>query len=153
MPTALDTPRRVAFGFIAGFLATLVFHQLTLLVLSVTGIAPFGAYPMSPVPPLGVPAVLSLAFWGGVWGVVFAFLHDRFPAGTAYWIAAFLFGGLATTLIALFVVAPLKGQPMAAGGDLTIWLVAFLINGAWGLGTGVFLRMLTARFGRRTWWS
>lgn len=38
---------RLLFGFVAGFLATLIFHQLTLTVLWFAGMAPFGPFPMA----------------------------------------------------------------------------------------------------------
>ena len=146
----LDSGRRALLGFVAGFLATLVFHQFTLLLLYVMNVSPFGAFPTAPTAPLGVPTVLSLAFWGGVWGVLYVFAHHRFPAGTGYWIAALLFGGLLTSLVALFVVSPLQGGPIAAGGNVRVLLVVFLINGAWGVGTGLFIDWLAAPFGARS---
>ena len=60
------TARRVAPGFIAGLVAVLVFHQGALLVLHLGGLAPAFPWRLDPVPPFGVPAVLSAASWGGV---------------------------------------------------------------------------------------
>lgn len=37
---------RILFGFIAGFLATVIFHQLVLALLGWAGIAPFGPFSM-----------------------------------------------------------------------------------------------------------
>lgn len=146
----LDPARRAALGFVSGLLATLVFHQLALALLHAIGLAPFGPYPMAPTAPLGVPTVLSLAFWGGVWGILYVFVHHRFPGGAGYWIAAFLFGGLLTSIVALFVVSPLQGGPVAAGGNAVVLLVVLLINGAWGVGTGLFVRWLAGPFGARS---
>jgi hypothetical protein len=64
--------RRGLRGFLAGFLATLIFHQLTLAALWAAGVAPLGPFSVTATRPFGVPAMLSLAFWGGVWGVLFA---------------------------------------------------------------------------------
>lgn len=138
------TALRPLAGFAAGTLAVLVFHQLTLAVLYAAGVAPFAPYDLDPVPPFGVPGFVSAAFWGGVWGVVFALLDHRFPAGR-YWTAAFLFGAVLPTLVALFLVVPLKGGPAGAGFDPVVWLTALLVNGAWGLGTGLGLRMFSER--------
>ena len=135
--------RRLLFGFIAGFLATLIFHQLTLAVLWGLGIAPFGPFNFAAVPPLGIPAVISLAFWGGVWGIVYALIDRRFPAGSGYWLAAFLFGAILPTLVALLIVLPLKGMAIGGGWSPMLWLTAALINGAWGIGTGVFLKLFS----------
>src|SRR5512143_377672 len=70
---------RLIAGFLAGFLATLLFHQLTLALLWRLGVAPFGPFPMGTTWPFSIPAVWSLAFWGGIWGVLFALVERRFP--------------------------------------------------------------------------
>jgi hypothetical protein len=146
--TAMSFPTRSLFGgFIAGFLATLIFHQLALALLWVVGVAAFGPFSMTATQPLGVPAVFSLAFWGGIWGIVFASIDGKFPRGGAYWFWAFLFGTILPSLVALLVVLPLKGQPMGGGWNPLLLLTAFLINGAWGVGTGLFLKALSGWFG------
>src|SRR4051812_49930111 len=78
-------------GFIAGFLGVLIFHQLMLGLLHLIGLTAGQPYALRLVPPFGVPAVLSAAFWGGIWGIVFVAVHHRFPRGSTYWVAAFLF--------------------------------------------------------------
>ncbi|HEY9448012.1 MAG TPA: hypothetical protein VIQ62_13150 [Burkholderiales bacterium] len=136
-------------AFVAGFLAVLIFHQPALAVLNSIGFVPARIYSMQGTTPFGVPQVISLAFWGGVWGILLALVEPRFPRGAGYWIAAFLFGAILPTLVAWFVVATLKGQPLAAGGDGRLMITGLLINGAWGLGTALLLqlgwRMRTAR--------
>lgn len=132
------------FGFIAGFLSVFVFHQVAVALLSAFGMAPISAFNTQPVPPFGVPAVLSAAFWGGVWGIVFALAQTRFPRGGGYWVAALVFGAVLPTLVALLIVTPLKGGPIGAGWQPHIWLFAAIVNGAWGVGTGVFLRLFPA---------
>lgn len=134
--------RRGLRGFLAGFLATLIFHQLTLAALWGAGIAPLGPFSMAATRPFGVPAVLSLAFWGGVWGVLFAFVDGLFPRGGGYWAAALLFGAVLLSLVALLVVLPLKGQHLTGGWPLPVLETAFLVNGAWGIGTGLILQTL-----------
>jgi hypothetical protein len=135
--------RRLMAGFAAGFLATLVFHQLTLALLWSAGLAPFGPFSMAATRPLGVPAVFSLAFWGGVWGIVFALVDSRFPRDQRYWTMAFLFGAIVPSLVTLLIVLPLKGQPLGGGWRPSLLLTAFLINGAWGIGTALFLKALS----------
>ncbi|MBI5557182.1 MAG: hypothetical protein HY885_06045 [Deltaproteobacteria bacterium] len=137
--------QRLCFGFIAGFLATLIFHQLTLTLLWAVNLAPFGPFSMMATKPLGMPAVFSLAFWGGIWGMVFALIDCRFPAHAAYWLTAFLFGAIFPSLVALLVVLPLKGKPMGGGWHPPLLVTAFLINGAWGVGTGLILKLLSRR--------
>ena len=134
------------FGFIAGFFATLIFHQLTLAVLWGLGLASFPPYSMALTHPFGVPAVFSLSFWGGVWGILFALIQRGFPRDGAYWAAAFLFGAIFPSLVAFLVVMPIKGRAMGGGWHLSLLITAFLINGAWGVGTGLILKALSTRF-------
>jgi hypothetical protein len=136
--------RWLVVGFVSGFLAVLVFHQGALAVLHAMQWTPAGPYPMRAVAPFGVPQVLSLAFWGGVWGVLLAATLARLD-GAKLVVAATIFGAVLPTLVAWFVVAPLKGQPAAAGFAMPGMLVGPIVNAAWGLGTGLGLLW----FGRR----
>ena len=137
---------KIVAGFIAGFLATLIFHQLALASLKAIYGAPLSVYSMKPTSPFGVPAVFSLAFWGGIWGIFYGLIHQRFPGGAGYWLVAFLFGAVLPTLAALLIVLPVKNMPLAGGWNPMLWLTAFLINGVWGIGTGIFLKFLFHRF-------
>ncbi len=134
---------RLGCGFVAGFFATVVFHQIGLALLHMAGLARGGAYDMRGAPPLGVPAVIQLAFWGGVWGIAFAFVERaiaRCPGG--YWLGAVLFGAILPTLVFWFVVLPLKGLPVGNGFHFPGAAVALIVDGLWGLGTAVFLSLL-----------
>lgn len=141
---------RFVFGFVAGFLATLIFHQLTLWVLWGAGVAPFAPFSMAATKPFGLPAVFSLAFWGGLWGILFSFIDRTFPRNGGYWVAAFFFGAILPSAVALLVVLPLKGRAMGGGWHLPLLVTALLINGAWGIGTGLILRTLSGRVIART---
>ena len=140
---SVSAPLRICLGFAAGFTATLVFHQLMLALLWGSGIAPAAPFGMAPTRPFHVPAVISLSFWGGIWGIIFAFLEKFFPRH-GYWVVAILFGAVLPSFFALFMVFPLKGLPMAGGWKPLLFLIAFLVNGAWGWGTAIFLRVFVA---------
>lgn len=144
-------PAMLALGFIAGFLATLTLHQITIGLLAAAGVIPSGPYSMRPIPPFGVPAVLNLAFWGGVWGCVWALVADRMPRNLPLWLAGLIFGAIAPTLFGWFVVAPLKGQPVAQGFNLARMWIGPLVNGMWGLGTALIYDFARQRFGARRW--
>jgi hypothetical protein len=133
---------RVILGFVAGFLAVLTFHQLTGGLLAALGLSPNWPYQMRPVPPFGIPQCLSLAFWGGVWGILYAFLLPRLPRSLPGWAWATIVGAIALPMVAWFVVAPIKGQPLMAGGNPGAIARGLFINAIWGLGTYVFLRLL-----------
>ena len=129
-------------GLVTGFLAVLVFHQIALLLLHLAGIVEATPWRLTPVPPLGVPAVISAAFWGGGWGIIFVLIEPRLGRGAGYWLFGFLFGAIAPTLVAWLVVGPLKGRPAGAG---LVWpgvIVGPIVNGAWGFGTALLLRLL-----------
>ena len=128
-------------AFIAGFVSTLAFHQGVLWLLYTGGFSQRAPWNMTPVPPFNSPAVISLAFWGGVWGIV-SWALIRASRGGAYWIKALVIGALGPSLVAWFVVMPIKGMGLAGGWDPKIIVGAVLLNGAWGLGVALLMRLL-----------
>jgi hypothetical protein len=131
--------KRALLGFVAGFVATLVFHQIALQLLHMAGMAPNPAWPMKPVPPFGVPQVISLAFWGGVWGAIMIPVIDRRRG--AYYAIAIVFGAILPTLVAWFLVAPLKHQPVASGWNPQRMMIGPIVISAWGFGTAALYRL------------
>jgi hypothetical protein len=127
-------------AFAAGFISTLIFHQGLLGLLFLAGVAyPRAPFDLEPVGPLGVPSVISLAFWAGVWGVaLWPLLRTR--RGAAFWAGSVLLGAVGPSLVGWFVVMPLHGQPPAAGGNPNVIVGALLLNAAWGLGYGLLMR-------------
>jgi hypothetical protein len=125
--------------FAAGGLAVPLFHQPMLALMKAIGFIDRAPYAMDPTEPFGVPQLLSLSFWGGVWGLILLLVLRRMT-GPKYWIVAAVFGAIAPTLVAGFVVAPLKGQ--AAGGNVKMAITGFAVNAAWGIGTALLARMM-----------
>src|SRR5689334_3442777 len=134
--------RLLGMAFVAGFLAVIVFHQPMLSLLHALGLTPARAYAMRPTPPLGVPQVISSAFWGGIWGMILVLLGARPGTGPRLYVLSVLFGALVLTSVAWFIVAPLKGQPLAAGWIPARMVIGPLVNGAWGLGLALLLDLL-----------
>jgi hypothetical protein len=128
-------------AFIAGFVSTLVFHQGVLALLYLAGAVPRTPYDLGAVPPLGIPAAISLAFWGGVWGAAIWPLLKN-VAGAAYWVRALVIGAIGPSAVALFIVYPLKGMPMAGGWNPKVIIAALILNGAWGVGVALLMRLL-----------
>jgi hypothetical protein len=127
-------------AFVAGFVSTLVFHQGLLAILHAAG-APRRPYAMKPTWPLGIPEVVSLAFWGGVWGIaLWQLIAGR--SGASYWLVALVLGAILPSAVALLVVMPLKGMRVAGGGDPKLIVGALLLNGAWGIGVALLMRLL-----------
>jgi hypothetical protein len=131
-------PRWLAAGFVAGFVSVIVFHQGALEFLHAIGFSPRAPYSMQATVPFGVPALWSLAFWGGVWGAALAPGLARLR-GARLVAAATLVGAVLPTLVAWFVVAPLKGAPIAAGFAPKAMLIGPIVNAAWGFGVGLGL--------------
>ena len=129
-------------GFVAGFISVLIFHQIALMLLVAAGVTHATPYSMQSVAPFGVPAVLSAAFWGGVWGVVLAWLSRDWRVDASYFLKALLFGALALTAVVWFIVAPIKGLPLGFGFKGPGIITALCVNGAWGLGTALLLCFL-----------
>jgi hypothetical protein len=130
-------------GFIAGFLAVPIFHQGLWWIFNRLGVIPKqrAAWVMDPIPPFGVPALFSKSFWGGVWGAILAcFLAGL--GGVGYWASWIFVGAFALTAVAFFVVPRIKGEQMPAP-FLPRFLVGLSVNGAWGFGSGLLLRLLS----------
>jgi hypothetical protein len=124
--------------FIAGTLAVPLGHQLALWALNAMHFIDRAPFAMTPTKPFGVPSVISLSFWGGVWGILLGLILER-TRGAKYWILAIVIGAIAPTLVAGLVVAPLKGMPVGANSKLLA--IGLTVNGVWGLMTAVFYRV------------
>jgi len=131
-------------AFLAGFVATLVFHQGALWLLHLAGMTPRTPFAMRPVPPFGVPSVISLAFWGGVWGII---MIAAIAKARAFYLVATIFGAVLPTLVAAFVIAPLRHMPLPGGSPGKLLAFGLIVNGAWGLGTALLYRLFMG--GRR----
>jgi len=127
-------------SFVAGFISTIVFHQAVLWVLAHDNPA-IPVWDLSPVPPFGVPRVISLSFWGGVWGIVL-WQVIKTARGGMYWTRAAVIGALAPTIVSLLIVAPLKGKGMGYGWDPKFIIGALIVNAVWGVGVAVLMRVM-----------
>lgn len=135
--------RRYLVAFIAGFVAVPIFHQGILDLLYLIHFQPNPPFAQDPTSPFGVPLIWSLAFWGGVWGIILALFERRFPRMIfGYLIATAVFGAVFPSLVAWFIVFPLKGIPVAAGFHPAGLVTGLAVNGAWGFGTGATLRAI-----------
>ena len=142
-------------GFIAGALAVAIFHQGMYWALPKLGVALQGT-PWNMAPnkaAYNLPVLANQMFWGGLWGVVFAFLADQIPGG---WLKGFIFGCVFPMLIGSWlVVALIKGQPVFAGvltdGNIMRLRPGFFLNGiAFGIGLGLLYPLLAGAMGAQS---
>ena len=126
--------------FLAGTFAVPLFHQIALLVLNSVGMTTRAPFAMQATKPFGVPAVVSLSFWGGVWGIIIGLVVARIASRGAWWTTAIVFGAIAPTLVAGTLVATLKGQPIKFDGKL--FTLGLIVNGAWAFGTALLYLLL-----------
>ena len=131
-----------AAAFVAGFLSTLVFHQGLLALLYAADATRDAPYSRKPTAPLGIPEVISFAFWGGVWGALLWLFLSRLGEGWPYWAWAAIAGAIGPTLVAFLVVFPLKGRPKVDGGVPKLIAGALVLNAAWGLGVALIMNLL-----------
>lgn len=137
--------REIGLGFVAAAAAVPVAHQLVVFVLTAAGLIGGRPWSLQPAGPFGVPALLNSMFWGGLWGIVFAFLADRLP-GAALWAKGLVFGLVFPLVIGAWIVLPLaRGQPFLAGLSAPRLLAGVLIHAAYGAALGTFYGWLTRR--------
>ena len=130
--------RMVVAGFIAGALSVLVFHQLGFHFAAELGYGRSNLYSMRPVPPWDVPTIVSQVSWGGLWGILGAFVVTRLPGvlnGALGWI---LFAAALVLAVNWFVVLPLKGAPVGGGWRLPGVVVVPIVYALWGFGMWLF---------------
>jgi hypothetical protein len=128
----------IGVGFLAGAVAVLAVQQPALGFFHWLGWAQNPPYRMNPTQPFGVAQVWSNAFFGGLWGIVLAAAASRFRMPVL--LLGLLVGAIALPLVGWFVVAPIRGQPVAQGFNLARMWFSPLINGIWGLGAAFFWR-------------
>lgn len=127
--------------FGAGFVSTLVFHQGALALLHVSGLSARAPYAMAPTWPLHIPAVVSLALWGGLWALVLAQLIGPFRTPRVYWTTWIELGALLPSVVVFLIVLPLKGDGVAGGFSPALMATSLVLNAAWGFGVALLLRV------------
>lgn len=131
--------QRIILPFLAGFLAVIFFQQPTVELLHLAGATVNTAYPLQPVPPLGVPTFIMSALVNGIVAIVMAWLLRITPSRPAPWIGSLLFGGIALTALSIFVIGPLRGQ-WPSGNILPRIAFEFVVDAMWGWGALICMR-------------
>ena len=126
--------RTVVIGFVVGVLSELIFHKLGYYISNQLGLTRVALYTFQPVAPFGVPAIMSHALWGGLWGIAAMFTVPRLPAGLNGVLGWVLFVAVIETLVHWFIVVPIKGLPVGGGFPMPGLVVVPIVNGFWGFG-------------------
>jgi hypothetical protein len=142
---------RIVLGFIAAVISVLIVHQTIVYVLGMYGMSRSVPWSMQP---LGygwfprMPTIANVAFWGGLWGILFALVYDWLPSRMA-WLKGLIFG-LIIVVISNWTLLPLirqhifnyPPQPLFSGLNPTVMLAVVLIVGGFGLGLGIIYGLI-----------
>jgi hypothetical protein len=137
--TGTTPPPLIVRGVLAGVAATLSFRYVALLLLSVPGLVPAPSFALKPSPGMVIPALAGAVLWGAMFGAVLALVLSRCRAGRTYWLVALALGALVPTALSFGPLLLTRGADMSAWIDV---LAGMVVNGAWGVGTALFLLML-----------
>jgi hypothetical protein len=138
------TPIRLVVGFLAGLLSHLIFQGALGAILFAANLVPALPWSLMPVPPLGVPRTVSLGFWAGLWGMVYALLERRLTARFGWWPGGLVFG-LLPLLVHWFVALPLKGAGIGGGFHPAAVPIHIAFHLVFGIGTAIIFRSGVAR--------
>lgn len=138
-------------GFIAAAIAVLTVHQGVVWAVTQIGLIKATPWSMSPIKPWGVPQLLNGMFWGGLWGALFALVHEKLPGG-AMWLKGVIYG-LIITVVSNWTLLPLiKGyvfgqanQVLFSGGDPKRMLAVVLILTGFGAATAIIYSLLARK--------
>jgi hypothetical protein len=86
-----------------------------------------------------IPALAGAVLWGAMFGAVLALALSRCRAGRSYWLVALVLGALVPTALSFGPLLLTRGAGMSAWIDV---LAGIVVNGAWGVGTALFLLIL-----------
>lgn len=130
-------------SFIAGFVATLTFHQGTIWLLHTFAGVPFVPWNMK-INAYGVPSVLALSFWAGIWAIPLCGLIAARPRLPAL-LTGLVLGAIVPSVWSWTVLAAMKGNAMFAGGNLKVIAIVLLVNGVWGFTTVLLFNLMYTR--------
>ena len=134
---------RILMGFTAAAIAMLLMQQGVaelLLRLDMPGLKIYQPpFDTTIVPPLGLPKLLQLCLWGGLYGTFFGLLSPALFR--PLWVPGVVVGMIAAVGSSC-ASAALRGLPAGPEWLSTDWGTSLLLWGCWGLGLGIFYPLL-----------
>ncbi len=138
--------KSLLFGFIAGAIAVVTVHEIIDYILYSAGVFPRVPWSLKPSAVTGVPQIVSDAFWGGVWGMIFALLYVVLPGGGPT-VKGLIFGIIGPAVLGVFILVPLiTGRfPLFFGFDPKLVGSVLLILAGFGAATGWLYGLMLGR--------
>jgi hypothetical protein len=139
--------KTLLYGFVAGALSVIVFHQGMVLVLWLLGYAQNVPWNVrGTVPPFGVPVLLNQMFWGGLWGIGYAALGHWIPVAPIALRGA-VYGLLGPFLLGGGILVPLirRSGAFVWQWPAPRWIIGALIAASFGAGVALILNALGRR--------
>jgi hypothetical protein len=146
-PTPMISPSANAFstrlfhGLVAGALAMLLFHQTSLQLLYWCGLIQHPAFRLANVPPFNVPMIVSVTFWGALFGAILGIL-PRMPTRIS---TRGLINALFGVTMVWFVVRPIAGHGIAFDWHPHAMAASAFASLAWGYGVALIQPVLHPR--------
>lgn len=129
----------IIISFVAGFMATILFHQEFLEFLFQIGIIPKSPFALTSTRPFSFPTFISLSFWNGVWGIVGVLLFRKYLTHKRFWLFLTLFGTIFPSLITIMIACLLNHTILHPAG-IILMLIA---NSIWGFGVAFITKILS----------
>lgn len=140
MPRSLT---QSAMGFISAALSVLIFHQGAAYLLREAGLVSWQPWSMTAMGPFHVPTLFNQMFWGGLWGIAFAFVWPQVE-GPLMAIKGLVFALFGPLLAGRWLLVPMfKGEPLFAGFNHQIMLAQAIVILSFGAGLGLIYALLT----------
>jgi len=93
----------------------------------------------------GVPVILSLAFWAGVWCIVMVLVAPRIRQ--PFWIVC-LIVSVAASIVQAFILPAMRGPGI--NWDVLAILRTLIINGVWAVGVAIIAPLVSNALGQRS---
>jgi hypothetical protein len=145
-----NTPVGMAvLGFVAAAISVLIFHQGMILILHLIGQVPNFPWSFRPNSS-GVPQLISGMFFGGLYGILFAFVLVYLPASWPAWVKGIVLAVVINWFIANQILLPLiRDTPTFAALRAPARLhIGILISAAFGLGWILIYDFARQRFAK-----
>ena len=140
-PSANAFSTRLFLGLVAGALAMLLCHQTSLQLLYWCGLIQHPAFRLASVPPFNVPMIVSVTFWGALFGAILNML-PTLPARVS---VRGLVNSLFAILMVWFFVRPIAGHGVAFGWNPHAMAASAFAGLCWGYGVAVIQPVLHPR--------